>query len=58
MILEGSATLHAGGETWEMGPGSMARVGPGEKRRFVPGDAGVTMLMLGGTPGKAWEPRS
>ncbi len=55
--LEGSATLTAGGETWELRPGTMARVGPSEKRKIVPGDAGVTMLVIGGTPGTAFEPR-
>ena len=33
------------------------RVGPSQKRKFVPGPAGVTLLALGGTPGKAYEPR-
>ena len=55
--IEGSATLTAGGETWELRPGTMARVGPSEKRKIVPGAAGVTMLVIGGTPGAAYEPR-
>lgn len=57
LVLEGSATLHAGEETWTLEKGAMARVGPEEKRRFVPGESGVTMLALGGTPGQAYEPR-
>lgn len=58
VVLDGSVTIHAGGETWTLGKGGMARIGPAEKRRLVPGDEGVTMLALGGTPGKAYEPRS
>lgn len=57
IVLEGSATLHADGETWTLEPGSLARVGPSQKRRIVPGERGVTILALGGTPGKAYEPR-
>lgn len=56
--LEGSATLTAGDDSWELVPGMMARVGPTQKRKLVPGGAGVTMLVLGGTPGAAFEPRS
>lgn len=57
VVLEGSVTLHADGKTWELEPGSLARVGPQQKRKLVPGNAGATVLALGGTPGKAYEPR-
>lgn len=57
VVLEGSATLHAGGQTWTLSPGTLARVGAGQKRRIVPGERGVTMLALGGTPGRAYAPR-
>jgi len=56
VVLEGDATLAAGGKTWELKPGMMARVGPGEKRKITPGASGVTILAMGGTPGKAYEP--
>ena len=58
LVLEGSARLQAGGETFELTPGVLARVGPGQKRKIVPGPSGVTLLALGGTPGKAYTPRS
>ena len=58
VVLEGSVTLQADGESWELAPGSMARVGPEQKRTVVPGDAGATLLVIGGTPGKAFEPKS
>jgi uncharacterized cupin superfamily protein len=54
-VLEGSATLQAGGEEWQLGPGVFARVGPAEKRKIVPGDEGATVLTIGGTPGEPYE---
>jgi len=52
VVLEGSATLEADGEQFELAPGALARVGAGQTRRIVPGDSGVTLIALGGTPGK------
>jgi mannose-6-phosphate isomerase-like protein (cupin superfamily) len=50
-VVEGSATLQAGDDSFELGQGTFARVGPGQKRKLVPGDDGVTLLALGGKPG-------
>ncbi len=58
VVIEGSARLEAGGESWTLEPGTLARVGPGQKRKIVPGERGVTLLAIGGTPGKAYEPKS
>ena len=58
VVLEGSVTLQAEGESWELEPGSLARVGANQKRKLVPGDDGVTFLAIGGTPGKAYEPKT
>lgn len=49
--LEGSATLAAGEETFELRPGVWARVGPGQPRRLLPGSAGFRYLAIGGIPG-------
>jgi mannose-6-phosphate isomerase-like protein (cupin superfamily) len=57
IVLEGSATLHADHETFDLKRGIIARVGPEQKRKIVPGPSGVTLLALGGTPGKAYVPR-
>ncbi len=54
VVLDGSASLHAGDETWTLERGTLARVGPGQKRKIVPGDEGATLLVLGGTPGRAY----
>ena len=58
VVLDGSAKLLAGNETFNLEPGLLARVGPNLKRKIVPGPNGVTLLALGGTPGKAYTPRS
>jgi mannose-6-phosphate isomerase-like protein (cupin superfamily) len=50
-VFEGSMTLEAGGESYELTPGTFARVGPEEKRKLVPGPDGVTVVALGGMPG-------
>jgi mannose-6-phosphate isomerase-like protein (cupin superfamily) len=57
VILRGQAVLHAQGQQQTLAVGSMVRVGPREKRKFVPGPDGVTLLAIGATPGKAYEPR-
>jgi len=55
ILLHGSAVLKAGAESWVLEPGTLARVGSAQKRTIVPGPTGATLLVLGGTPGKAYE---
>ena len=55
VVLRGSARLEAEGKTWELEPGMLVRVGSGQRRKIVPGTEGVTLLALGGTPGKAYS---
>lgn len=57
VLLCGAATLRAGGLEWRMDQGTMVRVGPGVRRKLVAGEAGAMVLAIGGTPGKAYEPR-
>jgi mannose-6-phosphate isomerase-like protein (cupin superfamily) len=54
-VLEGSVTLEAGDETFELGPLTFARVAPEQSRKLVPGPDGVTLLALGGVPGTFGE---
>jgi quercetin dioxygenase-like cupin family protein len=54
-VLEGAATLQAGGEDHDLRPGVFARVGPGEKRKIVTGPEGARVLALGAVAGKAYE---
>lgn len=56
LVLEGSATLYAGDETFELPVGTFARVGPGQRRKIVPGSEGVTILAIGAVPGRVFEP--
>ena len=49
--IEGSATLRAGDERFELRPGMMVRVGPEQLRQILPGPAGVRFVALGGGPG-------
>jgi hypothetical protein len=57
--LEGFAVLEADGETFELRPGMMARVGPAQLRRILPGPDGIRFVALGGAPGSftpgAWS---
>jgi mannose-6-phosphate isomerase-like protein (cupin superfamily) len=57
IVLRGSATLQASGEEWRLDPGVLVRVGPQQKRKILAGPQGATILALGATPGKAYEPR-
>jgi uncharacterized cupin superfamily protein len=55
-VLSGRCTLKVGGEEYELEPGVWARVGPDEKRKLVTGDEPVSVLAVGATPGKVYEP--
>ncbi len=57
VVLRGTATLQADEERVALEPGMLARVGPRQRRKMIPGPQGVTLLALGATPGKAYEPR-
>jgi hypothetical protein len=54
--LAGSGLLYLDGEQHTLEPGVWARVGMNQLRRLVPGDAGLKIVVLGGTPGKAFVP--
>ena len=54
-VLSGSATLHAGGETFELTPGVFARVGASVTRKITTGDEPARILAVGGTPGAAYS---
>lgn len=58
LLLEGSASLNAGGKDYALEQGVLVRVAPGVKRKWTPGAGGATLLALGGVPGQAYEPRS
>jgi mannose-6-phosphate isomerase-like protein (cupin superfamily) len=55
IVLRGSAQMNVDGESIAMDPDTMVRVGAAARRKIVPGDKGVRLLALGGTPGAAYE---
>jgi mannose-6-phosphate isomerase-like protein (cupin superfamily) len=56
VVLRGHARLEVDGQTWSLEPHMVVRVGPNRKRKIVPGPDGVTLLAIGGTPGKPYTP--
>jgi mannose-6-phosphate isomerase-like protein (cupin superfamily) len=58
VVLRGSGTLDAAGETTALAPGKLVRVGPLQKRKILPGPQGIAVLAIGATPGKAYAARS
>jgi len=54
--LAGSGTLEIDGDRHVLEPGTWARVGISQRRRLRPGRDGLEILVLGGTPGKAFVP--
>jgi mannose-6-phosphate isomerase-like protein (cupin superfamily) len=55
IVLSGSAEVDVDGERVRIDPATFVRVGPGAKRKVIPGDQGVRLLALGGTPGASYE---
>ena len=55
LVLRGSAEVTVDGERVQLDPDTIVRVGPGAKRKIIPGDQGVRLLALGGTPGGVYE---
>ena len=58
VVLDGSGTLRAAGGETKLARGTLVRVGPQVKRKIVPGNDGIVVLVVGGTPGQAYRPRS
>jgi len=56
VALRGSGTLRAGDQEYRLDPDHIARVDPGVKRKVVPGSEGIRLLLIGGTPGQAYDP--
>jgi tetratricopeptide (TPR) repeat protein len=56
VVLNGAATFEIDGERVEAPAGSLVYVRPEAKRSAVAQEKGTTVLMIGGTPGKAYDP--
>lgn len=56
VVLDGSATMQAGEEQFELTPGTIARVGAGQSRKLVPGENSMRPLCFGGALGGVYQP--
>jgi tetratricopeptide (TPR) repeat protein len=56
IVMNGAATFEIDGETIEAPAGSLVQIRPAAPRKAVAKDDGTTILVVGGTPGKAYEP--
>lgn len=54
--LAGSGRIDIEGESVDLEPGVMVRVGATTKRKLVTTDHSMRVLAIGGTPGQAYEP--
>jgi mannose-6-phosphate isomerase-like protein (cupin superfamily) len=55
VALRGSGTLEADGEEYPLDPDHIARVDPSIKRKVLPGPEGIRLLVIGATPGEAYD---
>jgi hypothetical protein len=56
VVLNGTATFEIDTESFEAPAGALVHVRPAAKRKATAKDEGTTILVVGGTPGKAYEP--
>lgn len=56
VVLRGAATFEIDGESLEAPAGTFVQVQPAVKRKATSTEDGTTILAIGGTPGKAYEP--
>ncbi len=56
IALSGGCEIEIDGERFPLDPETMVRVSSGTKRKLWPGDEGLRVLIIGGTPGRAYEP--
>jgi len=55
VALRGGGEIEIEGERFPFDADHVVRVGPQAKRKLWPGDDGVRLLALGGTPGQLYE---
>ena len=56
IVLKGAATFEIDGEPIEAPTGTLAQVQPRARRKATATEDDTTILVVGGTPGKAYEP--
>jgi mannose-6-phosphate isomerase-like protein (cupin superfamily) len=55
VTLRGGGEIEIEGERFPLAPDHIARVGSGVKRKVWPGSEGIRILIVGGTPGSAYQ---
>ena len=55
LALKGTGWIEIEGERVELGPDVFVRVGPGTSRKLASGPEGLEVLVIGATPGAAYE---
>jgi tetratricopeptide (TPR) repeat protein len=56
VVLNGAATFEIDGDTVEAAAGSLVHVQPAAKRKATATEDGTTILVVGATPGEAYQP--
>ncbi len=56
LAMRGSGEIEIDGERFPLDESHVARVAPEAKRKIWPGPEGIRVLLLGGVPGKLYEP--
>ena len=56
IALRGAGEIEVDGDRYPLDSGHMIRVGPSAKRKPLSGPEGMRLLVIGGIPGKAYDP--
>jgi hypothetical protein len=56
IALRGSGEMEVDGERYPLDPEHIIRVGASAKRKPLPGPEGMRLLVIGGIPGRAYDP--
>ncbi len=56
IALSGAADMDIEGERVRLEPDTMVRVGVGTRRKLITSDQPLRVLIIGGVPGRAYEP--
>jgi hypothetical protein len=56
LSLRGGGEIEIAGERYPLDADHVARVSSGTKRKVWPGPEGIRLLVLGGVPGRVYEP--
>lgn len=56
LVMRGGGEIEIDGERFPIDENRVARVAPEAKRKLWPGSEGIRVVILGGVPGKLYEP--